>query len=682
MVRYRLAGALLVGLIVAAVLGGIAVTARAVPLLSAQEPGELSLVAQQFGSSRAVAVAGAYVLIGEGPRVSVLANDDKLSFVGQSTTLGGLVQDIEVIGQLAYVALGSAGIAMLDLRQLPGVPVVASYEGGNSAQRLTRDPRGIWLSDGSNGQLLDLTVPLAPDHLLYYPDSLSGGSRSVAFARDIATDGQSAFMVGGGRVTAVDLADPAQPVARSGELAGVSDYQRVVAGDGLLYLAPASGQRLTILDQRLETADGRVEERGGLALRSPVEEMALVDRRLLLTLTDGPLLAVDVSNPARPETSAALELPGAVGPLAATADRVFAVEPGLGVHRVDVAVNGGSLTRQAFYPVVGRSSALAIDGRRGYVLERPNSNDSAGDRGSLAVLDLNEPGAARLTGRLQIAGVPTTLALAGNLVYVAYAGDRNGLEIVEVDPGGVPRTLSRFEEFADLSSLHPVGPYLLASYGYGQGLCLLDLTDPARPRVAARRPAANEVADIAVAGRYAYIADRANRLGIVDLGRLGQLDMVQEIDTAAQIERLVAVGSHLHAIQADGDLARYDLSDPLSPRLVARHPLRLRRQLMGPLEMALSDSLLAVVTNEGLRAIDLSDPVAPRELALPLYMDGWMSAAIEGNVLYGLNFDQGLWMFRLGPSAPAVPPLPSATPDPAVSRRWRCFFPIAGADNE
>ena len=93
-----------------------ALLVRAYPSAQDPEPALLTPLGQLGGTVKAVAVRGDGALVGVGPRVLALDLRDPAQLVvaGRSPVLPAPVVDIAWFGNLAYVALGIHGIAILD----------------------------------------------------------------------------------------------------------------------------------------------------------------------------------------------------------------------------------------------------------------------------------------------------------------------------------------------------------------------------------------------------------------------------------------------------------------------------------------------------------------------------------------------------------------------------------------
>jgi hypothetical protein len=179
------------------------------------------------------------------------------------------------------------------------------------------------------------------------------------------------------------------------------------------------------------------------------------------------------------------------------------------------------------------------------------------------------------------------------------------------------------------------------------------------------------VVALSVAGRHAYVALDRSRLLIVDLAQPGGPRLLRSIELPAQVLRLAQGAGYLYALQADGGLAVFDVGDPLAPQWLATSDLGLEEWAGTAPEVLIAGRVLWVVTPLGTRGFDLTSPTAPRGLSLPSAERVRRAVAVRGELLLGVDFDEGLWVYeRAGgrPEATAtLPHDPGHSPTPPVT---------------
>jgi hypothetical protein len=93
----------------------------------AQQPSPLEVVGQLGGLVQAVAASDAMAFLGVGRRVVALevVQPARPYRLGESPVLDAVVADIAVDGHMVYVAMGTAGLAVIDASS-PGAMVVTA----------------------------------------------------------------------------------------------------------------------------------------------------------------------------------------------------------------------------------------------------------------------------------------------------------------------------------------------------------------------------------------------------------------------------------------------------------------------------------------------------------------------------------------------------------------------------
>lgn len=153
----------------------------------------------------------------------------------------------------------------------------------------------------------------------------------------------------------------------------------------------------------------------------------------------------------------------------------------------------------------------------------------------------------------------------------------------------------------------------LAYGGVGPRMKILDISDPTDLRVVGETgvlPAM--LVDLAVSGRYVYVAMRDYGIRIFDVvdptapvavGSFSQTDL--------KIRALVVEGGHIY-LTHDAGLSILDISDPTAPVALSTVPLPAPD---GGREMVVVDQIVYVAAYRGgVRIVDASDPSAPIEV--------------------------------------------------------------------
>lgn len=182
------------------------------PTSQSTEPGfenSISLLGQYGGSSFAVAVRGNYAYLGQGPRLVTLdiSRPTAIKFISRSDLLPGVVQDVEVEGNFAYVTTRYSGLHVFELSQPDKPQHISMVEPDNPGcgSMVLQDGKAYIACNASGLFIVDVSTPNAP--VVLSSNEIPGVMLSIA-VRD-----QTAYLVDASKegVRVVDIADPNNP---------------------------------------------------------------------------------------------------------------------------------------------------------------------------------------------------------------------------------------------------------------------------------------------------------------------------------------------------------------------------------------------------------------------------------------------------------------------------------------
>jgi hypothetical protein len=377
--------------------------------------------------------------------------------------------------------------------------------------------------------------------------------------------GETAWVVLGPRIVAVDLSDPERPLWRgaSEPLPGfVLDL--TLLGEHLVVSLRAvddRGDRILVLNRDVDAP----EVVGGLVLPTPTRDRAFGAEFGLVAL-DGRIQALDLRDPIEPRLIAG----SVVGP----------------------AFRGAS------FP-----GSLAVAGRRGY----------AHIGAEVVALAIEDEG-LRVLGSWPMGGSMME-AFEGGLLELQVMGDTPGRILDTTDPSA-PREIAAFT--VEAGSLFARRDHqwrdqrLTLLYGRLEDAVLLDydLSDPTSPRLSARATTADRgMGVVAGAGELLLVSDGAGELHVRrvrgdDLVRAGSLR-----DPVGSPFRVLLRGDLAVVADSRGNLRALDIADPARPRLLAERAAH--TSAAPPTNLHLMDDVVWMATDE-LVAWDLSDRQRPR----------------------------------------------------------------------
>jgi hypothetical protein len=213
-------------------------------------------------------------------------------------------------------------------------------------------------------------------------------------------------------------------------------------------------------------------------------------------------------------------------------------------------------------------------------------------------------------GSLGELGSVVDMHIAGDYAYLADSF--GGLQVVDISDPAQPTRASAFES---PGSTRGQGVFVNEPYLYladGQGVRILDVTDPTNPQVVGFYDTLGFALDLQVAGDLAYVAAREGGFYIGNFG---------DPTDPQHVSRLFEAGTdHVLDVQVSGDYAYIamegqglkvvDVSQPDAPLVIGE------LDTDGTAEAAAIDgNLLYLADGEaGVKVIDVSTPAAPQEI--------------------------------------------------------------------
>jgi len=285
-------------IVTAAASGFTATAAGAVHTFAPTPLGFVDLPGPGFGVD--VAHNHAYVAMGAAGLAVVDVSNRAAPLLAATLALPGSATDVKVAGDLAFVAAGDAGIHVVDVRE----PLVPRLIGSVDTPGFANDvrPRGnlVFVADGPAGlQIVDVTIPSAP-HIIG-----AAATKSGATGVDVS-DSLAVVTVGGAGVQIVDVSEASAPRV-VGSIDTPGDAQDVVIKDSYAFIADGGGslRAIGLADPALPTLEGTTPVNlGGMLLDVAISD-AFVFGADFFFVNGVPIF--NVSNPATPSTRAILD---------------------------------------------------------------------------------------------------------------------------------------------------------------------------------------------------------------------------------------------------------------------------------------------------------------------------------------------------------------------------------------
>lgn len=629
--------------------GPSAQTAATAGRRSAEITAQCLTVAQdgQFGGDNdAIAVQGHYAYMGAGPNLKILdiSNPAQPALVGETGTLSGIVRDVAVTGNYAYVSLktglyGVGGLGIVDVsnparpsqvgfsdfpNQFPNRIVIAgNYVYVGAANDIVY---AVNVADPRNPSVATDVATLAN-----YPQGLAFNGEYL-----YSTDSEPHLYS-----TQVLIAPP-YPYPQAGpdhSVPALGVTQAVVVANGKAYVAEGAErysdfQGIQIFDL---TDPQSPKSIGSLALPGIPVDLALTGSDLYVAASDGGLQVVNVADPTHPSLAGSLSLPDAAQRVVVAGSDAY-VAGALGLHIVNIS-NPAKLSAISFYGATP-SNPYVVDvvGNTAYVADY-NSGLHILDVANLAQpVDLGyvySPGAINL-------------AVSGTHAFVAEG--TSGLDIFDVSKPSSP---------AEVGSINPAGGNVYdvaasGNYAYladgSAGLVVVDASDPAAPRVIGKLALPASAQAVAVSGSLVYVGTATTGTGaspflIVDVSNPASPTVLGQASTYLYATDVVVQGTRAY-VEDPREFSVFDVSNPRNPTLLGRGGTGVYGVYGGTGIAVLGNDAYVIDENHGLTICDITDPTNPQTLetyVLPGYGQG---IAAANGALYVADGDGGLFFLQ------------------------------------
>lgn len=275
------------------------------------------------GSANAVAVTAdqRHLLVGvaqEGLLIMDLRSAEQPVLISKLSALQQ-VESIVVRGQLAFIANGAGGLAIVDLNQPSALKLLGKLDTSSYAfdLALTPDGRTAFVADNSNGVVvIDVSQPTKPRQLAVIPSSAA--SAGVA----LSPNGQTLYIADqADGIQKVDVRQPQAPV-HQGHFNPAGHPQRLLVSKDGRWLFSANnegGLSVHALQNSATLQSTQLPMRNAFALTLSQDGQTI----LVADLFNG-LVVVDVSRPLEPRIQQSIQTRRAVQGIAVSADQKMA----------------------------------------------------------------------------------------------------------------------------------------------------------------------------------------------------------------------------------------------------------------------------------------------------------------------------------------------------------------------
>jgi hypothetical protein len=665
-------------------------------------PAPLRLVDQFVGDIRAVAARGANAWVGRGPRLVSfdVADAAHLRPIGQTAILDGVVQDVALQGDVAWLAAGSGGLYAVDVSDLDAPRVVGQRRltgaGGTHVNQVEvfGDPAIVYQRQALFQEEHDAWIVPTGD-----PTGLAGqavGHLSVQSPiNGVAVHGQTLYVAAGDTlngapafIAVYDITDPLAPrqvrwldqtadpvgmavsgnrlivvfynyetgnhitvydIGRAGVLTEVAntpiaeDYpgEMVLDGDRLYLFADYEIRRYVLQTNGVVTALGTPLADDRL-INAWAANMAVDSGRLFVaTSQQSGLLVIDTTRRDALRVVGDYPVPDMVSQVGATESQVLLSS--IVDHRIWSTDRARRDPLAEPFPLPEISSdGFDTEPARELLYITSTSEEITGTSG-VWVYDAHDPQNPRVLGNL-----PTDDSYDGITVL-------DGLALVE-------RMVFEFD------------------YGYNV-LDLFDVSDPAQiRRLAVPEIQVNSIRGVPIARDHVYVPSR-DTLQVLDVRDHDQVQVTTSVTLTGAPDVVAARGTCLYLANGAG-IGIATIDDPGRP-VGVQTGVDFETDAGDVTDMGFLDDRLIVLQEDALSVFDLTDPLRPALIAQsPTLWLGYDMTLLGGRI-YIADTVAGVTVWEVPTDLPrvTVTPLPrtTLTPDlftPTPTPGMKAFLPV------
>lgn len=561
------------------------------------------------------------VICGIGSRLQIV----DLSTPGTPDLLGKVdlpapIYDIVATARYCYTADSEAGLRIVDLYGATGLVEVGGLSLPGEAYALDLQYPYLYVAAYDGGlRIVDVSTPSAPVEI--------GSFDTDCYAMDVKVVGALAYVADmyDGGLKVFDVSDPQHPV--------VDGFQTT---DGPPWSVDVAGQRAYVVDDyagfhAFDLSGGGDPQLLATVWMDDLGYQVQVQGDYAYVAEDWEGLAIyDVS--ALPVITPVgwHDTPGSCWRETLDGDRIYLADQEGGIRIMDVSTISNPTEIGTWNPV-GFSRRVVVRDRYAYV-----SCDSDG----LRIIDSFAAGGPKEVGHLALPGSPWNLDIEGDYAYVACQS-AGGCRIVDIsDPTNPFEAAFFFTPYYSLGkgvvSVDAQGDYLyLVDYYYG--LYVYDIHDPTHPVPMGNLGLLSYPTDLAVAGQYAYVVDRAG-LRAIDLSSFSQVFWDPHDHTLVDVE---IEGNRLYVSEGYWGVDVYDLSDPSFPEFLIKYDTQGTAQ-----QISSAGDFLYVANGSRLKVLDVADPM---QIQLVGYYDTGANAIgvdSDGQRVYLADSFDGLFVLK------------------------------------
>jgi len=237
------------------------------------------------------------------------------------------------------------------------------------------------------------------------------------------------------------------------------------------------------------------------------------------------------------------------------------------------------------------------------------------------------------------------VAVVGNHAYLA--NHENGLAIMDISDPASPKLIGSCDTAGTAWDVVVAGNYAYVADHNG-GLAIVDISNPSSPVVTGTCGTTGNALGVAVSGNYAYLADYANGLSIVDITNPSSPKIAGTYDLAGDAWDISVVNNYAYVADTSNGLVVLDVSNPASPNVVSNYNCNAAYDVA-----VIGNYAYVADQNSGLIILNVADPSSPTRVGSYDEDTFAHSICVSGNYAYVSEGKDGILILNV--SNPELP---------------------------
>ncbi|QKK10046.1 MAG: hypothetical protein HND58_19080 [Planctomycetota bacterium] len=455
------------------------------------------------------------------------------------------VRQVSVQGTQAYALVNGFHLALIDLADESNPVEMNRWRPPDYVTDLEWIGDFLYTSRSEGGiDIYDVSVWWNPRRVGSLDSERSGG--------ELRTDGQSAYVLGGGWFRAFDVSNVEQPVELGAT--AVPYLGSFVIRGSRLYVA--TYDELEIYDI---SAEGGLDWIGWYEVDRWPSGVALRGDYAIVGGDEGGGWILDVSDPKLPPQTVRVPSGMQAKQVAREGSLLCAALGVNGVNLVDMTDPWNPVSLSTI-DTPGIATGVAIDGAIVCVADMIEG---------MRVIDISEPDEPMIIGSVRTGGDAATIACAG---HAAFVGKRtsNVIDAIDISEPSAPRRVGEFEAPRRPLGMVARGDLLYIADGLA-GLLIVDVSNPSSPTLIGSLDTPGTAYGVFVEGERALVADGDGGVQVIDVRNPRAPELVGTVATTAAAFSVASEGDLGVVLELTPVLEAIDLSSPTAPTIVGSH---------------------------------------------------------------------------------------------------------------